>query len=54
MYELMKYRGWHYDANMPALMFFHWYQLLVRDAQSKNLDPFLIKLIGKPDQKSMV
>lgn len=46
----MKYRGIHYDEEMPSKVFFAFHAMLVMDSQKKNLDPYPSKLVGIPQR----
>ena len=53
-YDLIKYRRVASDPlKMPVAIFLHFTARMVQDSRKNELDPFVIKFIGKPPDKRL-
>lgn len=51
-YNLLKYRNLVYNPRMLALMFLGFNNELIKDDRKGTLDPYPIKIAGKPPKKN--
>ncbi len=44
-YALIKYRNKDFSDNEQSVVLFHFYNLLIRDSNKNDIDPYIYKII---------